>query len=503
MASLIASPGDDVALDAAVEEAMQGISDSDLSGESMPAPAETGPRVGDLCKGRVANVGSEDVLVDFGAKLLGVMSRAELEKNETYQIGDEIEVLITGEDTQGGVLNVSRRKAKQAAILRDMKVGLVLEGQVTGMNRGGLEVNIEGLRAFIPASQVDLHFMKDISDLIGTTVSAEVTKFDIEDENIVLSRRKVLAREEAEQKSKAFEELKVGEVRRGTVRNIADYGAFVDIGGVDGLLHVSDMSWGRVEKPDKLLKIGDEIDVKIIKVNTEKKKVSLSLKQTTPNPWDGAAEKYPVGTQISGRVVRLANFGAFVELELGLDALLPISEMSWTRRLRSPKEMLKEGDVVEASVIAFDSEKQRISLSLKALCSDPWTEVADKYAEGSKIKAKVVRTTEFGAFVNLEDGIDGLIHISELSEQRIRAVTDAVKVGDEVEVRVLKVDTASKKISLTLRPPPKEPSPEELAKIQAERANAEKRRNKPRRGGITLGWGVEGLGSLDPSKFAK
>ncbi len=503
MAALIASPGDDVALDAAVEEAMQGISDSDLSGESMPAPAETGPTVGDLCKGRVANVGSEDVLVDFGAKLLGVMSRAEIEKNETYKIGDEIEVLITGEDIQGGVLNVSRRKAKQAAIMRDMKVGLVLEGQVTGMNRGGLEVNVEGLRAFIPASQVDLHFMKDISDLIGTTVSAEVTKFDIEDENIVLSRRKVLAREDVIQKAKAFEELKVGEVRRGTVRNIADYGAFVDIGGVDGLLHVSDMSWGRVEKPDKLLKIGDEIDVKVIKVNTEKKKVSLSLKQTTPNPWDGAAEKYPVGTQISGRVVRLANFGAFVELEPGLDALLPISEMSWTRRLRSPKEMLNEGDVVEASVIAFDSEKQRISLSLKALGSDPWTEVADKYAEGSKIKAKVVRTTEFGAFVNLEDGIDGLIHISELSEQRIRSVTDAVKVGDEVEVRVLKVDSASKKISLTLRPPPKEPSPEELAKIQADRAKAEKRRNKPRRGGITIGWGVEGLGSLDPSKFAK
>ncbi|MFQ5430124.1 MAG: S1 RNA-binding domain-containing protein, partial [Phycisphaerae bacterium] len=488
----------DPALDQALEEAMRGITEADLSAAATEPGGAAEPKVGDLVTGRIANIGSEDVLVDFGAKMLGVLPQAELDGGENYQVGDSIEILVTGEDRRGGLLTVSRKKAKQEAILRDMKVGMVLEGTVAGMNRGGLEVDVEGLRAFIPASQVDIHFVKDISNLIGTQVRAEVTKFDRDDRNLVLSRRKVLAREAAERKKAAFETLEVGQIKSGRVRNLAEFGAFVDIGGVDGLLHVTDMSWGRVRKPEDIVKLGDEIEVKIIKINKEKRKVSLSLKQTKPNPWETAAAKYPVGTQISGRVVRLEKFGAFVELEPGLDALLPVSEMSWTRRVHHPKEIVKEGDVIEASIIGSEPEKQRMSISLKALADDPWATVPDRYPAGSKVKGKVVRTTEFGAFVELEEGIDGLIHISELSENRVRAVTDVVKSGDAVEVTVLGVNPAEKRVSLSMKPPPKEPSPEEIAEAKARQAAAEKRRSKKRRGGITFGWD-QGLSSLDPT----
>jgi len=296
--------------------------------------------------------------------------------------------------------------------------------------------------------------------------------------------------------------LKVGEVRKGKVKTLMDFGAFIDIGGVDGLLHISDMSWGRINKPEEVVSVGDEVEVKITKLNKEKGKVSLSLKQLQPQPWEKAGETYPEGTKISGRVVRLTNFGAFVELEPGLDALLPLSEMSWTKHVRSAKEIVKEGDVIAAKVLGCDPEKQRISISLKALTDDPWSAVSTKYPLDSKIKGKVVRTTEFGAFVNLEDGVDGLIHISELADRRVNRVEDVVKVGAEVEARVVKIDVQNNRIGLSLREPPPEPTAEELAAIKAERAAAEKRRNKKRRGGLTIGWD-QGLGSLDPSKFSR
>jgi len=496
---------EDHSLDKALDEAMSGFEeDAALSTAGASMSISTDPETDALVAGRIANIGSEDVLIDFGAKSLGVMPRSDLPEGRTYNVGDSLEVLVTGKDEQGGLLTVSHKKARQERLLRDMKVGTVVEGSVTGMNRGGLEVNVDGLPAFMPAGQVDAHFLKDISTLIGTKVRAEVTRFDRADANIVLSRRKVQMREEQEQKEKAFEVLQVGQVLKGKVRNLADYGAFVDIGGVDGLLHVSDMSWGRINHPQDVLSVGDDIEVKVIKINQEKRKISLSLKQTMPNPWDGVADKYAVNSKVSGRVVRLANFGAFVELEPGLDALLPISEMSWTRRLRHPKELVKEGDVVEASILSCEPEKKRISLSLKALSEDPWTAATLHYTPGSKIKGKVVRTTDFGAFVNLEEGIDGLIHISELDDKRIRAVTDKVKAGDEVEVRVLSVDTEAKKISLSMRAPPPEPTAAEIAAAKAEQRAIEERRakSKNRRGGITFGWD-QGLSSLDPSKFAQ
>ncbi len=504
IAASIVDDGDDAALEQDVEAAMAGVTEADLAGAVTKMPTFDEPAKDSIVQGRIANIGSQDALVDFGAKSLGSMPLAEFGKDETYAVGDSIEVMILGEDPRSGLLSVSRRKARQAKVLDAMKVGLLVDGRVVGMNKGGLEVLVEGLRGFIPASQVDLRFVKDISSLIGENIRAEVTRFELDDDtpNIVLSRRKWLLREEAERKKKLFEELEVGQTRRGKVRSTADYGAFVDIGGVDGLLHIRDMSWGRVNKAEDVVKIGDEIDVMIIKVNHEHKKVSLSLKQTVANPWEKAAEKYTAGTRLQGRVVRLAPFGAFVELEPGVDGLLPISEMSWTRHVRNPSELVKEGDVVEVAVISFDDEKRRISLSLKALAEDPWTMAAAKFEIGSKIKGKVVRTTDFGAFVELGDGIDGLVHISEISNERIRSVTDKVKPGEEVEVRILSVDAEAKRVSLSMRQPAAEPTREELAKIETDRAAAEKKRkDRPTRGGISFGWD-EGLGSLDPSKFA-
>lgn len=496
---------DDATLEQAVNEVMSEATPADVSHAAAEPPKADEPATGSLVTGRIANIGSKDVLIDLGLKSFGAMALAEFANGEKYAVGDSIEVLIVGQDPRSGLLEVSRRKARQAAVLNNLKVGLVVKAHVTGMNKGGLEVNIDGLRGFIPASQVDLRFRKDISELIGQQFNAEVTKFDFDGEtpNIVLSRRNCLVREEAEFKERFFAELDVGQIRRGKVRSVTEYGAFVDLGGVDGLLHIRDMSWGHVTKAEDVVKPGDEIDVAIVKIARDTKKLSLSLKQTITNPWETAGQRYTPGSRLQGRVARMANFGAFIELEPGVDGLLPISEMSWTRRVRHPSEVLKEGDVVEVSILSVDGENKRISLSLKALSEDPWMLAAQNYAVGSTVQGKVVRTTEFGAFVQLEDGIDGLVHISEISDERIRSVTDKVKPGDEVEVRVLGVDTEAKKISLSLRKPPAEPSPEEIAAARAERAAAEKKKtSRPKRGGITFGWD-QGLGSLDPSRFVQ
>lgn len=496
---------EDPDLDLAVQKAMEETPSADWSDAAATGAETAEPGIGSIVTGRIANIGSRDVLIDLGLKSFGAMPLADFDSGEKYSIGDPIEVLITGSDERSGLLNVSRRKARQTRLLRELKVGLEVEGTVTGMNKGGLEILFEGLRGFIPASQVDIRFMRDISELIGQKVRAEVTKVEMDDENpnIVLSRRNCLIREEARRKEQLLNELKEGDIRRGRVRSITDYGAFVDLGGVDGLLHIRDMSWGHVAKPQDVVAEGQEIDVMVTKVSRDTKKISLSLKQTITNPWESAAERYPVGTRVKGRVVRLADFGAFVELEPGVDGLLPLGEMSWTKRVRRPDEVVKVGDVIDVAVTSIDQPKRRISLSLKALSEDPWAVAANNYPVGSVVKGKVARLADFGAFVNLEEGIDGLVHISELSDERVKTVGDKVRPGDEVEVRVLAVDTEAKKISLSMRKPPAEPSPEEIAEMQAARAAAERKKpGKPRRGGITFGWD-QGLGSLDPSNFAR
>ncbi len=500
-AALREADGDN--LDAAVEDAMKGVSASEIADSTRAAEVVTDEvSVGAIVSGRIANIGTEDILVDFGAKSLGAMPLTDFRRGESYNLGDTIEVCVVGTDPRGGLLKVSMREARRVKLMSGMRVGLVVEGKVTGMNKGGLDMDVEGVRAFIPASQVDLHFMKDISDLIGQMIRAEVTKFEVDTGDLVVSRRKCLLHEQAERKQKLFAELEVGQIRRGKVRSLTDYGAFVDIGGIDGLLHISDMSWGRTGKPEDLLKVGDELDVKVLKLNSEKRKISLGLKQITTNPWETAETRYVPGATIKGRVVRLASFGAFVELEPGLDALLPISEMSWTRRVRHPSEVVKEGDIVDVGVVSVDTKAQRIALSLKQLRDDPWSNVESKYLVNGTVKGKVVRTTDFGAFVELEEGVDGLIHISELANERVRSVTDKVKPGQEVEVRVLGVDSDARRISLSMRSRPAELSAEEAAAGTSSReAPAKKRPSKPRRGGLTFGWDSQGLGQINLSQL--
>jgi small subunit ribosomal protein S1 len=382
-----------------------------------------------------------------------------------------------------------------------MAVGLVLEGSVTGMNKGGLEVDVHGVRGFIPASQVDFHFMKDISDLIGKRVKVEVTKFERDAENLVLSRRKVLEREAVERKDEMIAQLQIGQTCRGRVRNLADYGAFVELApGVEGLLHISDMSWGRVEKADSVVSVGQELELQILRINREEGRISLGLKQITANPWEKAAEKYAAQQRLKGRVVRLAAFGAFVELEPGLDGLIPISEMSWSKRFHHSKEVLNEGDVVDVVVLAVDGDKRRISLSLKQIEANPWDAIAERYPPDRFVPAKVARIAEFGAFVEIESGLEGLLHISEISEQRIRTVAEKLQPGQEIQVRVLRFDRETRRISLSMKPPMSAPPPEAAGTAPV---TQRKKKAVPRRGGLDIDWGGGGLGSLDPSKYAR
>jgi small subunit ribosomal protein S1 len=306
------------------------------------------------------------------------------------------------------------------------------------------------MRGFMPAGQVDLYFQKDISTFIGQKMKAEVTQFDPRAKNLVLSRRNILEREKEEARTKLMEELAEGQTRRGTVRNVMDFGAFVDLGGADGLLHVSEMSWKRGQKPSDFVKNGDIVDVKIIKLDKATGKMSLSLKQAMADPWAGAETRYAVGTTLTGRVTKVEPFGAFVEAEEGLEGLLPVSEMSW-QRIRHPSDVVKVGDTIKLVVISVDPTARRMSFSLKQAGPDPWSSVKDRYAQDMVVGGKVTRVVDFGAFVELEPGLEGLIHISELANTRVRAAGDVVKPGQEVKVRVLEVDKDARRVSLSLK----------------------------------------------------
>src|SRR5262249_28536515 len=491
-------------LDREVAAALSGLNAADLYGEAAK-PGQDDPHApGSLVRGRVANVASHDVLVDLGGKMLGVIPRVEFANPPA--VGEEVEALVDGLDARGGLLNLSVKKAAAAALWRDIEVGKVFDGRVTGMNKGGLEIDVSGVRGFIPASQVDTHFLRDISELIGQNVRAEVTKFSRDDQNLILSRRKVLERDAIERKEQYLAELKEGQSVRGTVRNVTDYGAFIELQpGVDGLLHVSDMSWGRVTRPADVVAPDQELELAVLKINRETGKISLGLKQIKANPWETVSQRYAPQQKLQGRIARLADFGAFVELEEGVDGLIPVSEMSWTKRIRHPSEVVKEGDVVSVVVLGVDQDKHRISLGLKQAEPNPWDNIAERYPINETRPGKVKRITEFGAFVELESGIDGLLHISEISDQRIKSVGEKLKVGDDVQVRILRIDTDTRRISLSMKPvptPPAPPTPEELAAAAKAAARAARKKPpKPRRGGLEADWMGAGLGSLDPSKF--
>ena len=415
---------------------------------------------GQIVKGSVVEFNRDEVMIDIGFKSEGYIPSSEFEATEEglpqVQVGDEIDVYIVRREDADGQLVLSKKLADQTRIWDEIAAacdqGQTVEGKVIERIKGGLRVDIGSLRAFLPASQIELRPIPNLDKYVGTTLELKVVKLNKRRHNIVLSRRALLEEELTARKTELLGGLEVGQTRAGVVKNITSFGAFVDLGGIDGLLHKTDMSWKKVNQPSEIVSIGDEIEVLVIGVDHEKEKVSLGLKQKTPNPWDGIEEKYPVGSTVSGTVVNIVNYGAFLELEEGVEGLIHVSEMSWTRRNVAPSKFVIKGDVIEAIVLDITKTSKRVSLGLKQLESNPWEQLEEKYPIGAKIVGRVRNLTDFGAFVEIEEGIDGLIHVSDLSwVKRDVHPREVLKEGDEVEVIVLQIDPAEQRVSLGLK----------------------------------------------------
>lgn len=412
-------------------------------------------KVGDIIKGRVIEVRAKEVLVDVGGKSEGVVPGYEFEEFSTVKPGDEISVLIEKVEDREGNIVISKEKAEFVQnwdrILTICNEGGKVSGKVKAVVKGGLVVNI-GVEAFLPASQVDIVPPRNLQAYVGNTYEFKVVKINQERQNIVLSRRELIEQERNERRQKLLTEMMPGDIRKGTVKNLTDFGAFIDLNGIDGLLHITDMSWGRIGHPSELLKVGQELDVVVLDVNKEKERVSLGLKQKMANPWDNIETKFQAGQRVKGRVVNLVPYGAFVELEPGVEGLVHVTELSWTKRIAKPSDMLKQDQEIEAVVLGVNKDEQKISLGLRQLETNPW-EIADqKYPVGRKIKGKVRNLTSYGAFVELEEGIDGMVHVSDISwTRKINHPSEVLKKGEEVEAVVLEVDKPNQRIALGIK----------------------------------------------------
>jgi small subunit ribosomal protein S1 len=537
---------------------------------------------GAIIKGKVSGMSGDDFIVELGLKSEGMLERSEFDDPENVKVGDTVQVLLEDVEGDTGLVKISKRKADRIinweVIMKSKKENDPVSGKVTKKIKGGLLVDI-GVPVFLPASQVDIRRPGEISDWIGRNIDAVILKIDEERRNIVISRRKLIEIQREELKKKTFEGLNVGEVRKGIVKNIADFGAFIDLGGIDGLLHITDMSWGRINHPSEVLKIDQEIEVKVLsidkdkekialglkqkdaspwenieskypvgsvheaevvnimsygafckleegveglvhisemswtkrinhpsevvtaqqkvqvkvlEINKDKQEISLGMKQVEENPWERVAEKYPPGSVVSGKVRNIANYGAFVEIEEGIDGLLHVSDLSWTKKIGHPSEVLKKGEEVHAVVLSVDQEKQRIALGLKQMQEDPWqTVIPANYRPGMVVKGHVTKIANFGVFVELEPGLEGLLHISEISDQKIDKPEEALKVGQEVDVKILRVDSDERKIGLSLKRAQWAQEEEKREEQRAERTRA-----KGLKGGLEGGEQTTGLGDL-------
>jgi small subunit ribosomal protein S1 len=537
---------------------------------------------GAIIKGKVSGMSGDDFIVELGLKSEGMLERSEFDEPENVKVGDPVQVLLEDVEGDTGLVKISKRKADRIinweAIMKSKKENDPVSGKVTKKIKGGLLVDI-GVPVFLPASQVDIRRPGEISDWIGRNIDAVILKIDEERRNIVISRRKLIEQQREELKKKTFEGLNVGEVRKGIVKNIADFGAFIDLGGIDGLLHITDMSWGRINHPSEVLKIDQEIEVKVLsidkdkekialglkqkdaspwenieskypvgsvheaevvnimsygafckleegveglvhisemswtkrinhpsevvtaqqkvqvkvlEINKDKQEISLGMKQVEENPWERVAEKYPPGSVVSGKVRNIANYGAFVEIEEGIDGLLHVSDLSWTKKIGHPSEVLKKGEEVHAVVLSVDQEKQRIALGLKQMQEDPWqTVIPANYRPGMVVKGHVTKIANFGVFVELEPGLEGLLHISEISDQKIDKPEEALKVGQDVDVKILRVDSDERKIGLSLKRAQWAQEEEKREEQRAERTKA-----KGLKGGLEGGEQTTGLGDL-------
>jgi small subunit ribosomal protein S1 len=423
--------------------------------EAMKQAGKLPVAAGSIVKGTIIEVGLKDVLVDIGYKSEGVISGGEFEDIKLVKVGDQIDVLVEKLEDKEGMVILSKEKAefKQnwERILTICNEGGTISGKVKAIVKGGLIVNI-GVEAFLPASQIDVLTPKNLAQYVGNTYQFKVVKINQERQNIVLSRRELIEQERTERRQKLLAEMTPGDIRKGTVKNITDFGAFIDLNGIDGLLHITDMSWSRVGHPSEILKVGQDIDVVVLDINREKERVSLGLKQKLANPWDTIEQKYPVGAKVKGRVVNLVPYGAFVELEPGVEGLVHVTELSWTKRVAKPSDMLKPDQEIEAVVLGINREEQKISLGLRQLEANPWDKAQEKYPAGTKVKGKIRNLTSYGAFIELEEGMDGMIHVSDMSwTRKINHPSEVIKKGDEVEVVVLEVDKANQRIAVGMK----------------------------------------------------
>jgi small subunit ribosomal protein S1 len=418
--------------------------------------------VNSVLEGKILRVDDEFVLVDVGYKSEGHIPRNEWDESEPPpQVGDIVKVLLEefedgSLEEQRGLITLSKRKARRIEdwlrVMESVHENDVVTGFVTRKIKGGLLVDISGVNVFLPASQVDIRRPADIGDYCGRCIQCLVLKIDEARRNIVVSRRALIEQERAERKKQLMETLEVGQIRRGVVKNIADFGAFVDLGGIDGLLHITDMSWARIGHPSEMVQIDQEIEVQVLHIDREREKIALGMKQRTASPWAKVADKYPVGTVCNGTVVNVMSYGAFVKLEDGVEGLVHISEMSWTKRVSHPSELVKPGDEVEVVVLAINKEKQEISLGMKQTQQNPWEKVAADYPPGAIVKGVVRNLTNYGAFIEINDGIDGLLHVTDMSwTRKVTHPSEMLEKGHEVECKVLSVDQQRRRIALGLK----------------------------------------------------
>jgi len=425
----------------------------------------------EIITGRVIGINEKEILIDIGFKSEGIIKRDEFSEDALPDIGEKLDVYLEKMEDESGKTVLSKEKAdflRRWTKLREIhETGEIISGRIVRRIKGGMVVDLDGVQAFLPGSQIDVRPVKDFDKYIDTDMDLRVVKFNEFRKNVVVSHKAILEESLAVQRDELFSKLEIGSIMEGRVKNITDFGVFIDLGGIDGLLHITDLSWGRVNHPSELIGLDDSLTVKIIDFDKDKKRVSLGLKQLTPHPWENVKESYPEDTKISGKIVSMTNYGAFVEIEPGIEGLIHVSEMSWTRHVKNPSEMFSLGDEIEAIVLAIDTEERKISLGAKQLQADPWDQIEEKYIVGTIVKGKIINVTQFGAFVELEDGIDGLIHVSDLSWTRIiRHPKEIIDKGKKVEVRVLEISRDNRRIALGLKQTKDDPWPELIKQFE-------------------------------------
>ena len=438
----------------ATEEAGASESFADIFGASERSSFKEG----EIAKGKVLSIDNDFVQIDIGFKSEGMIATWEFMTEEgvtTIAVGDTVEVLVEEVESEDGQLVLSKEKAERLKVWDEISNAYdneeAVEGTIVARVKGGLSVDI-GVKAFLPGSQVDLRPVRNLEALLGEKASFKIIKFNKRRGNIVLSRRALLETERKKMREATLMTLDEGQILDGVIKNLTDYGAFIDLGGIDGLLHITDMSWGRINHPSELFQVGDEIKVKVLKFDQEAERVSLGLKQIQPDPWIDAGMRYPLGMRIQGKVVSLTDYGAFIELEPGIEGLVHVSEMSWTKRVKHPSKVVTIGDEVEAVVLDVDERDRKISLGMKQIEENPWTVIEDRYPVGTQVSGQVRNITNFGIFVGLEEGIDGLVHVSDISwTEQIKHPSERFEKGDEVNAVVLKIDKENEKFSLGIK----------------------------------------------------